>query len=852
MDQLITEDPTRIGPYRLIARLGAGGMGLVYLGRSEGGRTVAVKVVQAEYAGNTDFRKRFAREVAAARRVGGSWTAAVLDADPEAAVPWVATQYIPGPDLHTVVAEDFGPLPEHSVHTLANRLALALQAVHEAGLIHRDLKPSNVLVTVDGPRVIDFGIARAMDSLTGDSLLTRTGTLIGSAGFMSPEQVRGLELTPASDVFCLGAVLVYAATGRLLFGAADTGLNAHLFRVAEEEADLTGVPESLVGLVRECLDKDPAKRPTPRQVAERTATDQAAEWLPGAVLAQLGRHAARLLDYAPATPARASAEESPAAQPDPRVPSARPEPRPQLPKQPLPPPPAYAPTAPAQFGPAQGFGPPPGPTPGAWPQPPPPAHPEGAVTPHPRRWWGLVVIALAQLLVLLDATTFNIAVASLHADLGLHGDDLEMMYRAHVLAFSGLLLLGGHLGDLVGRKAMLIVGLAGTALAATLAGSAGDLTVLIWARAAQGASAALLTSAALALVAAGFTDPRERGKAFGVYAAIAAAGPALGLLTGGWLLEFLSWRGALYVAVPVAVLALAGAAGLVHESPRARTGARFDPLGLALGTGASLALVHALTETDTRGWDDPLVLALLVVGVVLFAVFLWWHTRTTRRFATPDDVPARARLGSVLVMLLAGVGVVASFPTVPFFLQQVLGDPPSIVGVSMLPMTCAMVVGATQLSGRLLHRVGPRILTVAGLVVASGGLLLLTGLDVDSGYATGALPGMVLLGLGLGVAFVPVLATATAGVAPQRSGATSATVTVAQHLGGAIGGALLSGVIAAYLDGASVSSGSFAADLLGSYTTTLWWAAGSMLLAALVAGLMITAKAPGDSAPPAR
>ncbi|WP_374322316.1 serine/threonine-protein kinase [Streptomyces sp. AP-93] len=349
MDQLIVEDPTRIGPYRLIARLGAGGMGLVYLGRSEGGRTVAVKVVQAEYAGNPEFRRRFAREVAAARRVGGSWTAAVLDADPEAAVPWVATQYIPGPDLHAVVAKDFGPLPEHSVRTLANRLALALQAVHEAGLIHRDLKPSNVLVTVDGPRVIDFGIARAMDSLAGDSLLTHTGMLIGSAGFMSPEQVRGLELNPASDVFCLGAVLVYAATGRLLFGAADTGLNAHLFRVAEEEADLTGVPEELVELVAACLHKDPTRRPTPAQVAERTAVNQPGEWLPGPVLAQLGRHAAQLLDFAPEV--RATPESTP--QPDPRVPAAR--------SHPLPPP--YAPTAPADPTPAGGFGPPPAPGP---------------------------------------------------------------------------------------------------------------------------------------------------------------------------------------------------------------------------------------------------------------------------------------------------------------------------------------------------------------------------------------------------------------------------------------------------------------------------------------------------------
>ncbi|MFE6154219.1 WD40 repeat domain-containing serine/threonine protein kinase [Streptomyces sp. NPDC057889] len=301
MDQLIAGDPSFIGPYRLIARLGAGGMGLVYLGRSEEGRTVAVKVIRAEYVGHPEFRERFAREVAAARQVGGDWTAAVLDAAPEADVPWVATQYIPGPDLGTVVRQDFGPLPEYSVRVLANRLALALQAVHGAGLIHRDLKPSNVLVTFDGPRVIDFGIARAMDSLAGDSSpLTRTGMLIGSPGFMSPEQARGRELTPASDVFCLGTVLVYATTGRLLFGATDPNLNAHLFRIAEDEADLTGVPQALVDLVRQCVHKTPTERPTLQQVIERTATNRVAGWLPKALVEQLGRRAAELLDYAPA------------------------------------------------------------------------------------------------------------------------------------------------------------------------------------------------------------------------------------------------------------------------------------------------------------------------------------------------------------------------------------------------------------------------------------------------------------------------------------------------------------------------------------------------------------------------
>ncbi|WP_344572982.1 serine/threonine-protein kinase [Streptomyces lunalinharesii] len=343
MDHLSAEDPTHIGPYRLIARLGAGGMGLVYLARSDGGRTVAVKVVQAEFAQHHEFRQRFAREVTAARRVGGAWTAAVLDADTDAQTPWVATQYVPGPDLHTVVAERHGPLPEHSVRVLANRLALALQVIHEAGLVHRDLKPSNVLVTVDGPRVIDFGIARALDSISGDSLQTRTGMVIGSPGFMSPEQVRGLQVTAASDVFCLGSVLAYAATGRQPFGATGNGLHAQLFRVAEEEPDLDGLPEPLLGLVRACLHKDPAQRPTPEHVAARTTTQDATEWLPGALLGQLGRHAAQLLDFDPLRPHTALVPG-----PGPTAPPAQatPAPTPQPEQTASAPQPVHAPTAP--------------------------------------------------------------------------------------------------------------------------------------------------------------------------------------------------------------------------------------------------------------------------------------------------------------------------------------------------------------------------------------------------------------------------------------------------------------------------------------------------------------------------
>jgi serine/threonine protein kinase len=299
VDTLSTDDPHQIGPYHLIGRLGAGGMGRVYLARSEGGRTVAVKLVQSELAQEEEFRQRFAQEVAAARRVGGEWTAPVLEADTEADTPWVATAYIPGPSLQGVVDVEYGPLPAASVQVLANGLAHALKAVHGAGLIHRDLKPSNILLTIDGPRVIDFGIARALETAT-DSFRTRTGAVIGSPGFMSPEQVRGLQVTPASDVFCMGAVLAYAATGRPPFGTMNSGLHAVMFRVAEEAPDLYGLPEGPDGigaLVRECLAKLPGDRPTPDELIARTRENTVDPWLPGELLALLGRQAADLLDY---------------------------------------------------------------------------------------------------------------------------------------------------------------------------------------------------------------------------------------------------------------------------------------------------------------------------------------------------------------------------------------------------------------------------------------------------------------------------------------------------------------------------------------------------------------------------
>ncbi|MEV5182274.1 serine/threonine-protein kinase [Streptomyces werraensis] len=296
MRPLDTDEPTVVGPYRLLGRLGSGGMGRVYLGRSAGGRTVAVKIVHPHFALDEEFRARFRREVDAARRVGGAWTAPVLDADPDARVPWVATAYAAGPSLTAAVTE-LGPLPEHTVRTLGAGLAEALAAVHGLGLVHRDVKPSNVLLTLDGPLLIDFGIARATDSTAS---LTSTGVSIGSPGYMSPEQILGKGVTAAADVFSLGAVLAYAATGAPPFPGDSSA--ALLYRVVHEPPELDGLTGDLREVTEACLDKDPSARPSPADVTGRLAPEGGAArlvaggWLPGSLVEQVSRAAVNLLN----------------------------------------------------------------------------------------------------------------------------------------------------------------------------------------------------------------------------------------------------------------------------------------------------------------------------------------------------------------------------------------------------------------------------------------------------------------------------------------------------------------------------------------------------------------------------
>ncbi|MGW2250620.1 serine/threonine-protein kinase [Kitasatospora sp. NPDC001660] len=331
-EALSPEDPREVGGYRLCARLGAGGMGRVYLAYTPGGRPVALKVVRPELAEDPEFRHRFAREVANARRIHGLYTAQVVDSGTDAPAPWLTTTFVPGPSLHQVVRRH-GPLPERTVLLLLAGIAEALQAIHAAGVVHRDLKPGNVLVAADGPRVIDFGIARAADA----SPLTGTGLRIGSPGFMAPEQALGRPATPATDVFALGALTAFIASGRTPFG--DGPEQVSLYRAVHEEPDLSALPHGLHDLVRHCLAKNPDDRPGTAWLIEAARRHPATGgelrftdgWLPPQVSSELNRRSN--LPTAPAPPATVLDPASAAAAPVPPAPApTRPEAEPARPE----------------------------------------------------------------------------------------------------------------------------------------------------------------------------------------------------------------------------------------------------------------------------------------------------------------------------------------------------------------------------------------------------------------------------------------------------------------------------------------------------------------------------------------
>ncbi|MFE2215552.1 MFS transporter [Streptomyces canus] len=481
---------------------------------------------------------------------------------------------------------------------------------------------------------------------------------------------------------------------------------------------------------------------------------------------------------------------------------------------------------------------------------------QSAESADPRRWWGLVVIALAQLMVVLDATIVNIALPSAQQDLGMSDANRQWVITAYTLAFGGLLLLGGRIADLVGRKRTFVIGLVGFAAASALGGAATGSGMLFAARALQGAFAAVLAPSALSLLTTTFTDPKERGKAFGIYGALAGSGSAIGFIVGGLLTEYLDWRWCLYVNVPIAVAAVFGALALLHDRP-GHAGARLDVPGALLGCGGLVAIVYGFSEAQPRGWSDPLVLTLIAGGVVLLAVFVWWQSRAPMPLLPLHIVKDRNRAGCFLTMGLAVIGMFGLFLFMTYYLQVVMAYSPVRTGLAFLPMTAAIIVGSTQISARLMNRVPPRMLMAPGMVLAASGMLILTQMTVTSSYATEILPALLLMGLGMGLTFMPVFATATAGVAPHDSGVTSATINTSQQVGGSIGTALLNTIattsstayVAAHLTDPSKKALVVREGVVHGYTVAIWWAVGIMLLAGLIAGLMVTAKPPKQGAP---
>ncbi|KNB51457.1 MFS transporter [Streptomyces caatingaensis] len=477
-------------------------------------------------------------------------------------------------------------------------------------------------------------------------------------------------------------------------------------------------------------------------------------------------------------------------------------------------------------------------------------YPAPDATCRSRRWWGLAFISLAQLMVVLDATIVNIALPSAQRELHMSDTNRQWVITAYTLAFGGLLLLGGRVADLVGRKRTFLVGLIGFAVASAVGGAATSSWHLFGARALQGVFAATLAPSALSLVTTTFTEPRERGKAFGVFSGIAAAGNAIGLICGGVLTEYLDWRWCMYVNAPIAVTAFLGGLWSLHDH-RPEERVRLDVPGVALACTGLVGVVYGCSEASSKGWDSPRVLGALCAGAVLLALFALRQTRAASPLLPPRIVRNRNRGGAFLTLGLAVIAMFGMFLYMTYYFQGVLDYRPVEAGLAFLPMSATIMLTSTQLSPRLLRRLPPRVLLSSGTVLAAAGLFLLTFLPVRAEYAVHVLPSTILFGLGMGLLFVPVMDTATKGVDPADAGVASATVNTCQQVGGSIGTALLNTIAtsttAAYLAARRPPAPTPAlvkAAVVHGFHVGLGWASAVMLLAAVTAWTLIRAGVP--------
>jgi EmrB/QacA subfamily drug resistance transporter len=466
--------------------------------------------------------------------------------------------------------------------------------------------------------------------------------------------------------------------------------------------------------------------------------------------------------------------------------------------------------------------------------------PSTSLVPTPRRWIALGFIAIAQLMIALDATIMNIALPSAQAGLGFSDADRQWVITAYTLAFGGLLLLGGRIADHMGRKRAFLVGLVGFALASVIGGAAPNFAVLVAARGLQGAFAALLAPTALSLLAVTFTEPRERATAFAVYGSIAGSGAAIGLLLGGALTQYLAWRWCLYVNLPIALIAAVGGSITLSDAP-SHSRPKFDVPGVVLASGGLTALVYACTEVATAGWSSTTVIELLATSFVLLALFVLREMRAPSPLLPLRIVLDRNRGGAYVTVAFVMAGMFGAFLFLTYYMQVVLRYSPLQAGFGFLPMTVASQLGSWAIASRLMPHVAPRVLMAPGALVAAAGMAVLISLQVNSGYVTHVLPAEILLGLGIACVMVPAFSTATQKVDAREAGAASATVNTAQQVGGSLGVALLNTIAAGATTGYFASH---AEALVHGYAVAAAWGTAILVLGAIAAAVLINAGRP--------
>jgi EmrB/QacA subfamily drug resistance transporter len=465
-----------------------------------------------------------------------------------------------------------------------------------------------------------------------------------------------------------------------------------------------------------------------------------------------------------------------------------------------------------------------------------------------RRWLILAIIGIAQLMVVLDATIVNIALPSAQADLGFSDESRQWIVTAYALSFGSLLLLGGRLGDIFGRKRVFITGLAGFAGASALGGFAGDFGVLVGARALQGAFAALLAPAALSLLTTTFTVPEERNRAFGVFGVIGASGAAIGLILGGALTELLDWRWTMFVNLILAVPTAAAALRLLATDAVAAGRGQIDLPGTLTGSAGLFALVYGFANAESHGWGSALTVGGLAAGIALLAAFAAVERRVANPLLPMRVVADKARAGGFLAIAIVGAGIFGVFLFLTFYMQQTLGFSPLTSGLAFLPMMALLMPAGAIGQTVLLPRVGPRPLVAAGMLLSAAAMFMFTGVGVGSSYATDVLPGLLVLGLGLGLIFGTAMDTATRGVEGTDAGVASALVNTGQQIGGSLGTALLSTLAAsaagAYATSHQAAAGVLAQSTVQGYTTAFAWSAGIFAVGSIVAWLLLPAEAP--------